>query len=306
MAPAPTPATSAKSLIISYDYKTKSISEQTSTMDAKDFMLSGGQGVYTAMRTICGGRRVFLLDDHLQRISNSHRMVLGDGEHQRDPEHWRNLLVPLIRRGLDSLKGGESNEDRKITVLVGSDHVSLQLTGLKAPQDGTCWAKFVCGRRENPEAKDLQWVHDREKLEKLIVPPINEVVLADPEGVPGARAYEGLSSNFFATRRVSNDKQPDYANFELLSAPLDCVLLGTIMKLVLRICERDCIKVVYDLRVDFGRWNGAFVSSTSRLVLPVSKIITDHGDHPMDKHDPLVLHLLESVRALAREQSTEI
>ncbi|KAJ2860829.1 hypothetical protein FB639_005577, partial [Coemansia asiatica] len=285
-------ATDAKSLILSLDIKTKKVTEQTSAMNAKEFMLSGGQGIYTAMRTVCGGRRVFLLDDHLQRLSNSHRMVLGSGGHRCDAEYWRNLLVPLIRRGLDSFRE-ISDEDRKITVLVDNDHISLQLTSLGAPREGYCWVRFVHGRRENPEAKDLQWVHAREKLEELIVPPINEVVLADPEDSSGARAYEGLSSNFFATRRISSDKKPDYANFELLSAPLDSVLLGTIMKLVLRICERDCIRVVYDLSVDFGRWNGAFVSSTSRLVLPVSKVITDLGEHPLDKSDPLVLHLLE-------------
>ncbi|KAJ2227672.1 hypothetical protein H4R99_000196 [Coemansia sp. RSA 1722] len=293
-----------QSLVINYDYKAGKVTEQASTMNAKEFMLSGGQGVYTAMRTVCGGSRIFLLDDHLQRISNSHRMVLADSEQQKDPEHWRNLLVPIIRRGLESFKSTTENDDRKITILVGTDHVSLQLTELKAPLNGICWVKFVQGKRHNPVAKDLQWVHDRERLEKQIISPINEIVLI--ESGPETRVYEGLSSNFFATRRVSEDKQPGYANFELLSAPLDSVLLGTIMKLVLRICERDCIKVVYDSRVDFSRWSGAFVSSTSRLVLPVSKIITDCGEHLMDSRDPLVVHLLESVKGLAREQSTEI
>ncbi|KAI7821818.1 hypothetical protein BX661DRAFT_200578 [Kickxella alabastrina] len=314
MTPSTVPATIAakKSLIIDYEYKTRKVTERLSSMGASEFMLTGGEGIYTAMRTISGSRRVFLLDDHLQRISDSHKMVLAaDKEDGRQsPEHWRELLVPLIRRGLDSFGGGQDGDDRKITVLVGNDHISMQLTRIKSLDDGSCWVKFVSGKRDNPEAKNLQWVHERETLEKLIVPPINEVVLADPKETPGGRFYEGISSNFFTTRRAletrEEDAQPEYRNYELVSAPRDSVLLGTIMKLVLRICERDNINVVYEPKVDFHRWTGAFVSSTSRLVLPVSRIITDKCEHHLNAGDPLVCHLKESVKSMAMEQSTEI
>ncbi|KAI8321759.1 hypothetical protein GQ54DRAFT_304523 [Martensiomyces pterosporus] len=285
----------AKSLIIDYDFMTKQVKEHESDMSPREFMLSGGEGVYTGMRT---------------RISNSLNVLASSGstgERHEDPERWRKLLVPLIREGLCRYK---CEGDSKITILVGSLGISLQITQLMSPKEGHCWVRFAPGRRENPETKNLQWVHERESLESLIVPPINEVVLVEGSGGGEQRFFEGLSSNFFATRRVSTDKQPEYLNYQLVSAPLDSVLLGTVMKSVLQICERDGIEVVNEPVVDLERWSGAFISSTSRMVLPVSAIIyrDDEDSTPLrlDARDPLVEHLRLSVLKLASQQSTEI
>ncbi|KAJ2032503.1 hypothetical protein GGH91_001248 [Coemansia sp. RSA 2671] len=303
------------SLILDYDYATSQVTEHESEMSASEFMLSGGDGIYTAMRTVCHGTRLFLFDDHLQRICKSHSVLLSkeDGVKQRqlDTEYWRGLLAPLIRRGLNRFGSG-SDQDSKITVLVDRNRVAVQFVRLLGPNglDPSCWVKFVSGRRDHPEAKSLQWVHDREALEQLIVSPINEVVLIEHDSKDGPlRFYEGLSSNFFVTRRVSLGRQPEYLNFQLLSAPLDSVLLGTIMKLVLQICDRDGISVRYAPEFDaLESWNGAFVSSTSRLVLPVSRIIygEDSRQHSLNASDPLVVHLRDSVRNMAREKSTQI
>ncbi|KAJ2072751.1 hypothetical protein GGH13_002469 [Coemansia sp. S155-1] len=303
------------SLILDYNYATSKITEHESEMSASEFMLTGGDGIYTAMRTVCHGTRLFLFDDHLQRICKSHSVMLskngGERQRQLDTEYWRGLLAPLIRRGLHRFGSG-SEQDSKITVLVDRHRVAIQFVRLLGPNgpNPSCWVKFVSGRRDHPEAKSLQWVHDREALEQFIVPPINEVVLIEHDSKDGPlRFYEGLSSNFFVTRRVSVGKQPEYLNFQLLSAPLDSVLLGTVMKLVLLICERDGISVRYAPEFDaLESWNGAFVSSTSRLVLPVSNVIygEDNRQHKLDASDPLIMHLLDSVRSMAREKSTEV
>ncbi|KAJ2829371.1 hypothetical protein FBU31_002712 [Coemansia sp. 'formosensis'] len=305
----------SQSLILDYSYATLQVTEHESEMSATEFMLSGGDGIYTAMRTVCHGTRLFLFDDHLQRICKSHSVMLskdgGEKQRQIDTEYWRGLLAPLIRRGLNRFGSG-SEQDSKITVLVDKHRVAIQFVRLLGPNglNPSCWVKFVSGRRDHPEAKSLQWVHDREALEQFIVPPINEVVLIEHDSKDGPlRFYEGLSSNFFVTRRVSLGRQPEYLNFQLLCAPLDSVLLGTIMKLVLQICERDGISVRYAPEFDaLESWNGAFVSSTSRLVLPVSNIIygEDSRQHTLDASDPLIVHLRDSVRNMAREKSTEV
>ncbi|KAJ2507523.1 hypothetical protein IWW47_001064 [Coemansia sp. RSA 2052] len=308
-----------QSLILDYNYATSQVTEHESEMSASEFMLSGGDGIYTAMRTVCHGTRLFLFDDHLQRICKSHSVMLskeqGDGMkdwQQLDTEYWRGLLAPLIRRGLNRFGQCCGEQDSKITVLVDRHRVAVQFVRLLGPNgvNPSCWVKFVSGRRDHPEAKSLQWVHDREALEQFIVPPINEVVLIEHDSRDGPlRFYEGLSSNFFVTRRVSADKQPKYLNFQLLSAPLDSVLLGTIMKLVLLICERDGISVRYAPEFDaLESWNGAFVSSTSRLVLPVSNVVygDDNRQHLLDASDPLIEHLRDSVRSMAREKSTKV
>ncbi|KAJ1668751.1 hypothetical protein IW140_000180 [Coemansia sp. RSA 1813] len=305
---------SKPSLVVDYDYETGTVTEQKTKMSARDFMLSSETGIYTAMRTVCGGKRVFLFDDHLQRLGNSHRVVLPkDMARRDDPEYWRRILCPLIRRGVDAFSAECPDDEAKITVLAGTREARLHFTCLNTHKQVACWVRFVTGvRRDTPEAKNIQWVHERESLEPMIAPPVNEVVLTD-RCSEGERFYEGISSNFFATRRISSSsatRAPEYLNYQLVSAPRDCVLLGTVMKLVLRICDRDGIQVVYDPSVDFGGWNGAFVSSTSRWVLPIETIVYGHGDavaeHRLDASDPLVAHLRESVKNMAAENSTKM
>ncbi|KAJ2387185.1 hypothetical protein H4S02_003484, partial [Coemansia sp. RSA 2611] len=124
------------SLILDYDYATSQVTEHESEMSASEFMLSGGDGIYTAMRTVCHGTRLFLFDDHLQRICKSHSVLLSkeDGVKQRqlDTEYWRGLLAPLIRRGLNRFGSG-SDQDSKITVLVDRNRVAVQFVRLLGP-----------------------------------------------------------------------------------------------------------------------------------------------------------------------------
>ena len=66
--------------------------------------------------------------------------------------------------------------------------------------------------------------------------------------------YEGLSSNFFVLDRKRQS---------IITAPLDSVLEGTIMRSVIRVCKEKSIPVEYSFpnlkRVD--EWEGAFLSS---------------------------------------------
>ncbi|KAJ1731113.1 hypothetical protein LPJ72_004114 [Coemansia sp. Benny D160-2] len=319
---------SKRSLVLDYDYASGSVTEHTSDESARDFMLSGETGIYTSMRTVGGGRRVFLLDDHMQRLGDSHRMELPrDAARRDDPAYWRRVLLPLLGRGLAAFGAECPDEEAKITVLADTAAARVHFTclyGRDGPPAAGCQVRLVTGvTREKPEAKSIRWVHQREALEALLVAPTNEVVLTD-----GRRFYEGISSNFFATRRREStaaggggDAGPAYLRYQLVSAPRDRVLLGTVMKLVLRICDRDGIEVVYDPVLDFARWSGAFVTSTSRWVLPVATIVAGGADtidadsamapsparqHRVDADDPLVAHLRESVRSMAAENSTKV
>ncbi|KAJ2134852.1 hypothetical protein IW136_004496, partial [Coemansia sp. RSA 678] len=125
---------STKSLILDYDFASGKTCEHESDQSAKEFMLLGGSGVYTGMRTVNNGRRVFLFDDHLQRLSNSHRQVLG-GTHA--PQYWRTLLMPLLKRGLSSVRG-----ESKITVLVGRECLRVQFVALHGPSSANCWVRL--------------------------------------------------------------------------------------------------------------------------------------------------------------------
>jgi branched-subunit amino acid aminotransferase/4-amino-4-deoxychorismate lyase len=133
-------------------------------------------------------------------------------------------------------------------------------------------------------AKDTQWLRDRRSLEQL-QGDANEVVLASADGT----LLEGLQSNFYAV--VAG--RPG-----LCTALRPEVLPGTVRRLVQRLCARDGILVdgagasVADLAYGgsgvffvcvsvilvvgnprmHSRTAGAFLTSTSRLVLPIDEL----------------------------------
>ncbi|KAJ2630745.1 hypothetical protein IW137_004939, partial [Coemansia sp. RSA 1287] len=73
--------------------------------------------------------------------------------------------------------------------------------------------------------------------------------------------------------------------------------------LVLDICQRDGIAVVYEPAVELEQWAGAFVTSTSRLVLPVERIVYGENEQCVDADNPLIMHLKRSVEHLTTEKS---
>lgn len=62
---------------------------------------------------------------------------------------------------------------------------------------------------------------------------VNEVVLSDDSG----NLYEGMTSNFFVV------KTRDDGQSVVVCAPLEHILLGTVMKIVMRVCERHQIPI---------------------------------------------------------------
>ena len=79
--------------------------------------------------------------------------------------------------------------------------------------------------------------------------------------------YEGLSSNFFVIR----------SDGSLQTAPIDSVLFGTVMKRVLNDWEFSEIVFEHPKISEIDTWKGAFITSTSRLILPIDKIINENG-----------------------------
>lgn len=94
-----------------------------------------------------------------------------------------------------------------------------------------------------------------------MLPGSNEIILFDKSG----RLYEGLSSNFFI---INSDGL-------IQTAPPSDVLLGTVMKHLIQLQEKEIIfehPSIYEI----DDWLGAFITSTSRLLLPIDTII--YGD----------------------------
>mmetsp|Transcript_30970 Transcript_30970/g.38240 ORF Transcript_30970/g.38240 Transcript_30970/m.38240 type:complete len:131 (+) Transcript_30970:548-940(+) len=85
----------------------------------------------------------------------------------------------------------------------------------------------------------------------------NEMLLAD-----GGKLFEGLSSNFYAVK-----------NGKVITAD-EGILKGTVRRLILKVCQDQNIPVVLQPPEvqDIKKWDGAFLSSTSRLLLPLTEL----------------------------------
>jgi branched-subunit amino acid aminotransferase/4-amino-4-deoxychorismate lyase len=109
--------------------------------------------------------------------------------------------------------------------------------------------------------KDLQWAKDRQALYDAMAPDTEELLLMDPAT---QSLLEGSQTNFFVV-----DKQGRVLTAE------DGILKGTMRDLVLKSCAVLGIPVVFQAPCwrDVLDWSGAFLTSTSRLVMPIDRIV---------------------------------
>ncbi len=86
--------------------------------------------------------------------------------------------------------------------------------------------------------------------------------------------YEGLSSNLFAF---------DGTRQTIVTAPLDSVLKGTILKVVVAVCEEQKIPIEFKFPnlKHLEEWEGAFITSRSTLCSHIwSKSICSVDSNP--------------------------
>ena len=91
------------------------------------------------------------------------------------------------------------------------------------------------------------------------------------------------------------------------------MLEGTVRKLLLEECEREGVEV--DLSPpsleEIDEWQGCFISSTSRLLLPVSRVVYTSKDgeqrvRSFEPLDPLVTGLEGMILERYRQESTRV
>jgi hypothetical protein len=141
-------------------------------------------------------------------------------------------------------------------------------------------------RVHDPQYKVASWTRLRKKMEKpetYMPAGVSEVLMVRPSPINGdLEVLEGLSSNLFVV----------YKDGTIRTAQ-DGVLYGYVRHLVLE-CAKTCGLqidprpiVLHDATA--GLWQEAFITSSSRLIYPISKILM-HGDNQKDFnefwHDP--------------------
>ncbi|KAF9902914.1 hypothetical protein EC991_004386 [Linnemannia zychae] len=286
-----------------------SLTNKTSTATLLDYP----PGSYTGMRTF---DKLGIMDftGHTTRLANSLQQIhfpspLQEGAENpaanvsggesvaatqglaslRRPEDMKEETTHLVKAGLKFYYKNREEalgpaDETKITVLCTWDHKNQEPTliahfePLKTPKTPMCKVEVRGSPRHHATAKDSQWVRDRSGLEASLDKDSNEALLYEDSTQD---IYEGLSSNFFAFDRERRT---------VLTAPLDTVLQGTILKVVMNICNEANIPVEFKFPnlKQTHEWEGAFISSTSRLVLPIEKLVMPDGSVKEFKPSPTV------------------
>jgi len=154
-------------------------------------------------------------------------------------------------------------------------------------------------QREAPDVKSLDWLRAKKDMENELPPGMEECLLAGGSG--HNELYEGLSSNFFAVRKGT-----------VYVAPDGTILLGTVMRLVLDACKALDIPLKREVPLleHVSEWDGCFITSTSRLVLPISSVqFPDHPDMPeksFDKPCDTILAIQQFVQQELENRSVDV
>lgn len=163
--------------------------------------------------------------------------------------------------------------------------------------------------RQHAIIKDSRWVKEREVIETTMDEDIEEVLLMSDKG----EILEGTQTNFFAVLDgPSQGEAPD----GVVYTSSENILLGTVRKVVLEVCAKYDIPVMYEApklnHLVKEQWCGAFITSTSRLVLPIDEITYPSAVHLDIKASqkfppcPLVQFIQEKVALEVQEHSTKV
>lgn len=143
--------------------------------------------------------------------------------------------------------------------------------------------KSLPTRFSNPQNKIASWCRIRKQMEKPTYKPpgASEVLMVRPRldesGKSRLEVLEGLSSNFFVIHKDGT-----------LRTATQGVLDGYVRHLVLGCAKNVGLK--FDPRPiflhDADRWKEAFITSSSRLIYPISKVLLPEDDHNDLKESP--------------------
>lgn len=300
-----------------------------SAESSKEFLLSRPSGAYTTARTCCGARRLFEWETHVSRTASSvSGMLKGAGvatapvlETLTQPEVLRPRLDATVAAAVREYVGAHGQEgELKVTILVtwdseaptGTDSggpvgsIACHIAPLPQLPSPPVRVEVRGAPRANAAAKDSSWVTERAPLEELMrqsaVGSVNELLLADDDG----SLLEGSQTNFFAL-----------IDGTVYTAG-EGILAGTVRRLLLEVCEREKIPVVLSPPnlAEAASWEGALISSTSRLLLPIDELyvpIEGAPSQPADRRaqfgntpGSLAARLREAVQSEVEAHSSEI
>ena len=233
-------------------------------------------GAYTTFRTYQGWK-VLPLDRQIQRLQETAALL---GYKQKIEE---NVFRKALRKVLGEYDGDSELRFRVSLDLeeqIGTLYVAVEPLRLLPPEDYQKGVKTITCRmqRENPKAKLTNFIARADKIRRKLPLDVNEALMVDADGY----ILEGLSSNFFAEKDGQLWTEDEH------------VLSGITRSLVLEIATDNGILIRREpvSLNDIPYLQGAFITSASRGVLPVSSIDgMIIGDSTLGKLTQRLMHL---------------
>lgn len=245
------------------------------------------EGAYTTFRTY-PGLSALQLEDHFHRLEESaslagHPIALDTGQLRE------NIRLALQQYPAESARVRVmipfSGGSQSVYIFIGALTVP---TAVKRAQGVTVISRKL--HRPQPNAKLTGFITSTHELRKNLTGGIEEVIMVDEDGC----VLEGLTSNFFAVIEG------------IIHTAGEGVLPGITRQIVLDIAQRESIAISFTAPylTDIHDFDEAFITSTSRGVLPVTMI----DSHPigsglpgkitrtlMDRYDQKVLKEVQPI-----------
>ncbi|MBT3293267.1 hypothetical protein HN512_02970 [Candidatus Peregrinibacteria bacterium] len=230
---------------------------EEATVSINNIEYSYGFGVYETFRVVKGVP--LFKKEHIERLFISASTI--DLEHGFDEDNLSKWIEALLQK-ID-------NETYNIKIL---------LIGAKTPQDASLFVfplnpLFVDKKlykqgietitvefeRPAPTAKTLNMLPSYLAQKKAMRANVFEALSVHPDGC----VYEGTKSNFFVVKDGT-----------IITPPSDQVLEGVTKLNVLKIAAQSGITVIEEpIKLDeLSNYDGAFLTSSSMKILPISKI----------------------------------
>lgn len=206
--------------------------------------------------------------------------LLSDSSNEK-PWKYDEIEVPKALDFLNVPVSPSTDELFNITTILFIEKLSVR-------KPGGVIVNMAFQNREDPSVKSMKWMIARKKFEDIIKEKgYEESLLVGGNG----RISEGLSSNFFAIN----------ADGVIETAPDGEVLSGTLRSVVLDVCNKLGLKVDFKSPSieDISLWKAAFISSTSRLALPIDYII-DSNNQTIDMK-PENCEIMKDIQQKVRE-----
>lgn len=256
--------------------------------DSVSFLLESERGVYTTVRTF-ERQSIFHYVLHVKRLVYGCSVMIKDqlkegeeipeGLHPiTDYDKFYKLVTEELKYGLSLSK---SETEQKITILVtwklpDKYDILIHYSNLPELALPPVSVEIMPGTRTHIKAKDSEWARYRRRIEEMKKnPKSTDCVLLDKDD----KLNECTAANFFA---IIDGK---------VHTGIQGVLYGTVMDTILLVCKEMGLEVVKSSPEfkDIHKFQEVFLSSTTRLLVPIDKLIHHDADCFFDSKNDVIL-----------------